>query len=457
MARTRLLVVDSDRTTAAGVTRALGEAVVDVVELEDWVAALASMVEARDHGAAFDLILVERSLVGAHDIGTELAARKLRPEVVLLTGDPRSIVDSSGIYDIIVKPASRGELKARIDRAVRGSQLDSLPGGAARKPRKSDLIIGGGPWVKDLYDKLAMAAPTDVTIAIYGESGTGKELVARTVHALSNRYQGPFVVVNCAAIPEALLEDELFGHVRGAFTDAARDREGLFSAADGGTIFLDEIGELPLSLQAKLLRVLQSQEFRRIGDDSTQKVDVRVLAATNRDLEAQVERGAFREDLYYRINVFPIQLPRLADRREDIPLLADHFLRIHRKNLGKQVGGFSPEAMAQLSSYRFPGNVRELDNRIHRALVMATGELVEIGDLQLETLPSSSSQEIDIGRPFRDLKREAVGRFEREYLEKLLTAHRGNVAAAARAADIDRKNLWSLAKKHGVDIDRFRR
>ena len=272
-----------------------------------------------------------------------------------------------------------------------------------RRPRKSDVIIGTSRWVKDLYEKIAMVAPTDVTVAISGESGTGKELVARTIHNHSKRKAGPFVVVNCAAIPENLLEDELFGHVRGAFTDANTDREGLFAAADGGTLFLDEIGEMSLGLQSKLLRVLQSQEFRRVGSDQDTKVDIRLLTATNVDLEQALERGTFRKDLYYRIHVFPMYMLPLRQRPEDIPVLAHHFLMLHRDKAGKKVSAFTAEALSALQAYSYPGNIRELENKIHHALVLATGEYIDVDELPPLGGQESPQQVLDISRHFRDL------------------------------------------------------
>ncbi len=457
MARTRLLVVDAEPRTAREVLDALGNQAVDVESVAAWPSALEVMDDARASGAPFDMLVVAQELVGtSKSLHADLGSRGLDPYVVVLAADMARAWATEDALDVVVRPASAGELKTRLERARRSQEPDRADGGL-RKPRKSDVIIGGGSWIKDLYDKLSMAAPTDVTIAIYGESGTGKELVARTIHSLSHRYQKPFVVVNCAAIPEALLEDELFGHVRGAFTDAARDREGLFAAADTGSIFLDELGELPLPLQAKLLRVLQSREFRPVGTDKTRKVDVRVIVATNQDLEQAVAEGRFREDLFYRVNVFPIQLPAVRERREDIPLLAHHFLRKHRRDVGKSVTGFSPAALDALSAYSFPGNVRELENRVHRALVMARGDLIQVADLDLQGAQRTPSVDIDIARPFRDLKRDAVARFEREYLARLLAAHHGNLAAAARAAGVDRKNLWAMAKKYGVDLESFRR
>ncbi|MBA2544288.1 MAG: sigma-54-dependent Fis family transcriptional regulator, partial [Deltaproteobacteria bacterium] len=324
-----------------------------------------------------------------------------------------------------------------------------------RRPRKSDVLIGTGPWIKELYDRVAMVAATDVTIAIFGESGTGKELVARTIHNSSPRHDAPFVVVNCAAIPETLIEDELFGHVRGSFTDATRDREGLLQAAHTGTLFLDEIGELPLALQAKLLRVLQSQEFRRIGDDQDRRVDVRIITATNRDLDQLVARGSFRQDLYYRINVFPMHLPPLRDRPEDIALLVQHFINKLRGKLGKTITGIAPEALARFSSYEFPGNVRELENKVHQAMVMASEELIREEDVALPA--GGASMRIDVERPFRVLKQAAIDHFELRYLTELLRVHHGNLTRAAKAAGIDRKNLWALVERHGLDRGRFKK
>jgi transcriptional regulator with GAF, ATPase, and Fis domain len=301
-----------------------------------------------------------------------------------------------------------------------------------------------------------MVAATDVTVAIFGESGTGKELVARTIHTSSPRHDAPFVVVNCAAIPEALLEDELFGHVRGAFTDATRDREGLLAAAHTGTLFLDEIGELPLPLQSKLLRVLQSQEFRRIGDDQDRRVDVRIVTATNRDLDQLVARGSFRQDLYYRINVFPMHLPPLRDRPEDIALLVHHFISKYRARLGKAIDGITPGALRRFAAYDFPGNIRELENKVHQAMVVAEGPMIDEADVAMPTGRIAGGRP-DITRPFRELKQEAIDAFEKAYLTELLREHRGNLARAARAAGMDRKNLWTLVARHGLDRDQFRK
>jgi two-component system, NtrC family, response regulator HydG len=360
-----------------------------------------------------------------------------------------------GVFDVIAKPLSRHDLRARVERAFRDRSGRDGRGDGARRPRKSDVIIGAGPWLTQLYERIGMVAATDVTVTITGESGTGKELVARTIHSLSPRYQRPFVVVSCAALPESLLEDELFGHVRGAFTDANRDRDGLLAAADGGTLFLDEVGELSPAVQAKLLRVLQFREYRRLGDDSDRKVDIRVVAATHRDLPALVAAGRFREDLMYRINVFPLELPPLRERGGDIPVLAQHFVQLHRSRIGKRIDGLTAGAVVRLCAERWPGNVRQLENKIQEAMVVATGLVLTEDDLAWSRAVAASPA-IDLSQSFADLKRVVVDRFERGYLVALLDANAGNLTAAARQAGMDRKNLWLLLRKHRIDAGRSR-
>src|SRR2546421_16444 len=349
-----------------------------------------------------------------------------RVVIVAATADAIASAAKAGAADVIARPLSGAELAFRVARSARAETR-----GEKRRPRKSDVLIGSGGWIKELYDRIAMVAATDVTVAIFGESGTGKELVARTIHNSSPRHDAPFVVVNCAAIPETLLEDELFGHVRGAFTDATRDREGLLAAAHTGTLFLDEIGELPQPLQAKLLRVLQSQEFRRIGDDQDRRVDVRIITATNRDLDQLVARGSFRQDLYYRINVFPMHMPPLRERPEDVALLVHHFVQKYRARLGKVIEGLSVGALTRLARYEFPGNVRELENKIHQAMVVAAGPMVEERDIALPVAAAADGARVDVARPFREVKQEVIDSFERGYLTELLRVHRGNLAQAA--------------------------
>ena len=448
----RVLVVDKAAATRDQLAELLGGLVAEVA----WVTrdgAQDKLRAAVTAGQAFDVVVLDADPALTAATVRELAASGGNARVVLAAtgGDGIALAARCGAADVVMRPFSVAELAFRIGRAPAGE-----PRGDKRRPRKTDIIIGTGPWIKELYDRIAMVAATDVTVAIFGESGTGKELVARTIHTSSPRHDAPFVVVNCAAIPAALLEDELFGHVRGAFTDATRDREGLVAAAHTGTLFLDEIGELPLALQSKLLRVLQSQEFRRIGDDQDRRVDVRIVTATNRDLDQLVASGSFRQDLYYRINVFPMHMPPLRDRPEDVALLVHHFITKYRGRLGKPIDGISPGALRRFSSYDFPGNVRELENKVHQAMVVAAGPMITDADVALPAGRTAGARP-DLTRPFRELKQEAIGGFEKAYLTELLRAHHGNLAQAARAARMDRKNLWALVVRHGLDREQFKK
>ena len=449
----RVLVIDRSAGTRDAVAELLGELAHEVA----WAPrehAAERLRAAIGAGDAYDVLLLDAEPPPTAALVRELVTSGGGARVVLMTTGPDggALGARIGASDVVVRPFNAADLAFRIGRAASPGDMR----GEIRRPRKSDVLIGSGAWIKELYDRISMVAVTDATVAIFGESGTGKELVARTIHNSSPRHDAPFVVVNCAAIPEALLEDELFGHVRGAFTDATRDREGLLVAADTGTLFLDEIGELPLPLQAKLLRVMQSQEFRRLGEDQDRRVDVRIITATNRDLEQLVLRGGFRQDLYYRINVFPLHLPPLRARPEDLALLVHHFVNKYRARLGKPIEGLSAGALARLASHDFPGNVRELENKVHQAMVVAAGPVIEADDVSVPASRPPTTR-IDLERPFRDLKQEAIDAFERGYLTELLRAHHGNLAQAARAAGMDRKNLWALVRRHGLDRAQFQK
>lgn len=299
-------------------------------------------------------------------------------------------------------------------------------------------LVGESPAIRRLFALLERVSPTDVTVLVEGETGTGKELAARAIHENSPRAQGPFVVVDCSAVSPTLIEAELFGHARGAFTGAERERAGAFETADGGTIFLDEAGELPLELQPKLLRVLQEREVRRLGEQNLRAVDVRVVAATNRNLADEVARGKFREDLYYRIAVFRVRMPALRERAGDIPLLVGHFLR---DRPGVEI---SEETLRKLQRAPWHGNVRELFNTVERATLLSFEEI--------EPLDASgpNAMAVDASRPFKEAKGELIDEFEQQYLRQLLERTGGNVSQAAREAGIDRKHLERLVKKHGL-------
>ncbi len=302
-------------------------------------------------------------------------------------------------------------------------------------------------------------AVTDETILIRGETGTGKELAARTIHRLSTRADGPFITVNCPAIPESILESELFGYRKGAFTSATTDKKGLFEAADGGTIFLDEIGDIPASVQTKLLRVLQEKEFKPLGDTGNVKVDVRVIASTNQDLEAKIKSGDFRDDLYYRLNVITLRMPSLNERVDDIPLLANHFLKEYAVEYGKDITGFSPDAFDYLMKRNWKGNVRELQNLIKRAVIFAKDKRVTSAQLESPAYEDPCSDEIVdelLNMDYKTAKQRLVERFSNQYIGRLLKKTGGNVTQAARLAGMERQALQQLMKRYGISSSDFK-
>jgi transcriptional regulator with GAF, ATPase, and Fis domain len=335
-----------------------------------------------------------------------------------------------------------------LDREV-GRPVGADPDSRARFCRRStDIIVGSSPAIRGVLDLVAVASNNDITVLVQGESGTGKELVARAIHYTGTRAAHPFITVNCGAVPETLMEDELFGHVRGAFTGAHGEKKGVFEESAGGTLFLDEIGDLYPSCQVKLTRVLQEREVRRLGDTRMRRVDVRVIAATNKDLRREVEQKRFREDLFHRVNVLPISVPPLRERREDIPLLVDHFVQAFNRELGRSIKGLSPAALEYLMACSWPGNVRELDNRVKQAMVMTKGEWVDVDELS-----AGPSTQVDEQLPtFRQAKAE----FEKSYVVRALQISHGKVAAAARMAGKDRKDFYELMKKHAIDPNDFR-
>jgi two-component system nitrogen regulation response regulator NtrX len=304
--------------------------------------------------------------------------------------------------------------------------------------------------MRQLREQVAMAAPTNGRVLIYGENGTGKELVARTVHALSRRRTNQFVEVNCAAIPEELIESELFGHVRGAFTGAVADRRGKFEVADGGTIFLDEIGDMSLKTQAKVLRVLQEQTMEAVGGTARIKVDARVIAATNKDLQAEIRNGHFREDLYFRLNVIPIFVPPLRGRTEDIPLLADHFMAEFSREYGRRLKAFHASATSVLQRYAWPGNVRELRNVIERLMIMVPGEAISSADLSF--LGQSGAVRFDPAEAVSDhlTLHEARDRFERGLILRTLAEQQGNMSRTAEVLGVERSNLYRKMRAFGI-------
>jgi two-component system, NtrC family, response regulator GlrR len=374
--------------------------------------------------------------------------------IIILTahGSIESAVEAmkKGAFNFLNKPFDPEELLLQIERAMENQRLVSEVRrleGVLKERYDFKNIVARSEKMKRVLDLVSRTAGTDSTIYISGESGTGKELIAKAIYYASGRRDKPFVAVNCAAIPETLLESELFGYEKGAFTDAKRSHGGLFVQSHQGTIFLDEIGDMPLSTQAKLLRVLQEKRFYPLGSERPVEVDVRVIVATNKDLEAEVKNGSFREDLYYRIHVVPIDLPPLRDRKEDVPLLAEHLLRKISQRIKKDIKGISAMAMQKLMLYEWPGNVRELENTIEHAVAITQHDIIT----EEIILPSKDLRT----KPLKPLN-EAVDDFKREYLVRLLEFTKGNVSKAAELAGRYRADFYNLLKKHNLKPDDFK-
>jgi two-component system, NtrC family, response regulator GlrR len=359
----------------------------------------------------------------------------------------------SSVRDFLFEPYSEKELGARIVRVLERST--SLPPAVETRPSRTSRpnnLIGNSPKFVAQCDRLASYAACNATVLILGETGTGKEIFAQALHYTSPRAAHPWIAVNCGAIPNDLIEDELFGHVRGAYTTAHAKREGLVKEAEGGSLFLDDVDCLPLPAQTKLLRFLQEREFRAVGSNAMQRADVRVIAASNRDLSQSVSRGEFRQDLYYRLNVLPLALPALRERREDIPALAEHFVRHFARDLKRPIQGVSAGALRRMLMHDWPGNVRELQHVIERAVLLAKGPMLDSHDIDC----GQQGDESPANASFRSMKAGVIENFERSYIEQLLGASGGNVTQAARAAGKNRRAFFELMRKYRIASDTFR-
>ncbi len=408
----------------------------------------------------FDVVLADINLPGM--TGIELCERVVsnRPDIPVITitafGSLESAIASirAGAYDFVAKPIDTDILELALNRAISHRKLLEkvrfLDREAGRKPR-FDELLGESPSMQKLFSQISRVAETDISVLVSGESGTGKELVAHTLHKHSKRHDAPFIPVNCSALPEALLESELFGHKRGAFTDATSDRKGLFQEAEKGTLFLDEIGELPVMLQPKLLRALEERRIRPVGANKEIAVDVRILAATNIDLETAVEEGKFREDLFYRLNVMQMEAPPLRARGTDILLLADHFIKQFARRFEKKVSGVSENAAKKMLDYSWPGNVRELRNAMERAVALTRFEKIAVDDLPPK-IQAYKSEHFFIGSldPEELLPMEEV---ERRYILHVLKTVGDNRTRAAKILKLDRKTLYRKLQKYGVQND----
>ena len=453
MGQRKLLIVDDDRNLLELIQMRLESEHYQVTTAPDEVQAKEAV-----RAAPFDLAIVDLQLLRQDGISLMEEIRQLSPDlpVIILTahGSIGSAVEAMrrGAHTYLTKPFDARELLLQIERALENrrlaSEVNRLKQLLAERHDFSN-IVARSAVMKQVLERVAHISDTDSTVFIRGESGTGKELIARAIHCASRRRDKPFVAVNCAALPEMLLESELFGHEKGAFTGAVRTSRGLFLQAHEGTIFLDEIGDMPLPIQAKFLRVLQERQFHPVGAEGPVAVDVRVIVATNKDLKEGVRQGLFRDDLYYRIHVIPIDLPPLRDRKEDIPMLAGHFLGKYAAAMSKQVNGLAPGAMQRLLFHEWPGNVRELENTIEYAVAMARDDIIPEGLI----LPSGAP---DAGGLVKPLK-EARDCFEKNYLIRLLELTNGTVSSAAELAGKYRADFYNLLKKHGIDPGDFKK
>jgi two-component system response regulator HydG len=448
--RPRILIVDDQRnmrTTTALVLRQQGY---EVTEAESGDAALSRLLS-----EPVDVVLTDLKMAPLDGLAVLRGALEIAPatQVIVMTGygTVESAVEAMqlGACDYVSKPFKESELRVRVQRALERRRLivdAGLFSDEFRERYKLDNLVGRSAPMRELLTKLVRVAPTDVTVLVTGESGTGKELIARAIHANSRRSSRPFVPVNCAAISETLLESELFGHVKGAFTGAVKLRQGLFEEASGGTFFFDEIAETTPAFQAKLLRVIQEHEIRRVGDNASIPVDVRVIAATNRDLKEAIAEKRFREDLFYRLNVVPLHAPPLRERKEDVPLLAQHFLtRFNQRNGARRT--LTQGALQKMTSYDFPGNVRELENVVEQAAALAHSEEIDADDVFIETRAAPAVAPSAGG--VRTLAQE-VDEAERRAIEAAMQRNEGQLEKVARELDVSGTTLWRKMKRLGM-------
>jgi len=446
-----ILIVDDE----PGVRSALGGVLRDEGYSVDAVESGEACLE-RLAGQPYDVVLLDIWLAGMDGLATlaRMRERQFDAQVVIISGHGN--VESAvraikmGAFDFVEKPLSLEKTVLVVGNALRQRRLEAENLALRAKVDGHYVMIGESYAMAKLREQVTMAAPTNGRVLIFGENGTGKELVARNIHVMSRRRSGPFVEVNCAAIPEELIESELFGHVRGAFTGAVADRRGKFEGAHGGTIFLDEIGDMSLKTQAKVLRVLQEQVMEAVGGSTPIRVDTRVLAATNKDLPVEIRAGRFREDLYFRLNVLPIFVPPLRERVEDVPLLADHFMALLAREYGRRPKTFDADAVVALQRYRWPGNVRELRNLVERLMIMVPGDRVSSRDLTfLEQGMTPAAPPVAATAPLA-LLHDARDEFEKQYILRVLASQQGNMSRTADALGVERSNLYRKMRAFGI-------
>ncbi len=456
----RLLIIDDDPEVRYTLRAALDRDGLEIDEAETGGAGLELL-----NRESYDFVLLDHRLpdVEGLDLVPDIRRRQPHVLVVMMTayGTRRTAVEAirRGAYDFFTKPIKLDELRVVMARALERRQLVREVGLLRTRQVKEAAfggLIGKSSAMHEVFDTLTKVVEADTTVLILGESGTGKELVAEAIHSKSRRRDGPFVKLNCVAIPQTLLESELFGHEKGAFTGAHQRKVGKFELADGGTILLDEIGDMSLDTQAKILRVLQEREFERVGGVATVNVDVRIVAATNRDLIQDVRTGRFREDLYFRLNVVTVKLPPLRERPVDIPLLAEHFMQEFAERQGKQLDRISPAALDAMCEFEWPGNVRQLRHAIERAVIWSESDELDTDDLPSEVLSGSVVAASALRTGTDDSLPDTMERIERRILVDTLRGAGGVQVTAARRLGISERSMWHKVKKHGIDVERLK-
>lgn len=459
----RLLLVDDKESILQLLARILGDKY-ELTMASDGTRALAFIAAGQ-----FDVVITDIRMPGADGFEVLRAVKGAAPatEVVLITAFasvPKAVEAMRlGAFDYLQKPFDPDQVALVVARALESKRVREQATAARAHAQAASSgyhrLIGRSAPMQEVYELIRKAAQLDITVLLNGESGTGKELAAHAIHYESSRKAARFVAVNCGALPQDLIESELFGHAKGAFTGASTAKPGLFEEAAGGSIVLDEVGELPLAVQVKLNRALQEREIRRVGENTAIKADVRVIAATHRDLKSDSQAGRFREDLFYRLNVFPIRMPPLRERADDIPLLAAHFLDKYAAMYRRQLDGFQPETLRAIATYSWPGNVRELENAIERAVAVASMPLVSMDDLPGELKQKSDAAlptELLVKMPYREAIDLARDRVSREYLSALLREFNGNVTRAAERAGMERESLHRLLRRYSLRSDDFK-
>jgi two-component system response regulator AtoC/two-component system nitrogen regulation response regulator NtrX len=459
MDKAQLLIVDDEPASRYGIKKALAPFKLTIQEAADGKQAVEKITQLNP-----DLVILDVNLPGIDGLSvlSEVSKQNRSPVVIVITayGSEKIAVDAMkrGAYDYIAKPYEIEELRHTVARALESVELKEENKQLRRELEKrsgSGRILGQSAPMRKVFDMIEKVSQSDITVLIQGESGTGKELVAREIHNRSSRARKPFITMNCAALPENLIESELFGHEKGAFTGAVKQRKGKFELAHEGTIFLDEIGDMSLNTQAKVLRVLQEKKFERLGGSETLEVDVRIISATHKDLMSEMEKENFRQDLYYRLKVIDVLLPPLRERREDIPVLVEHYIREFSARHNKKVEGIDSDSLKQMMDFHWPGNIRQLVNILERAVVLASGPVVKKEDLpedlNLRSRFSESFLDELMHLPFKQAKERIATHFMKEYLTRKLHDNEGNISHTAAELGIHRQSLQMMLRRLGIN------